>query len=343
MSSNFPIRSISRRKNQSERGYILITLLLFVALLAIAAAAIVPTITFQIKRDREEEMIHRGVQYTRAVRRYFKKFGRYPTRVEDLVTTNNVHYLRKAYKDPITGKDFKLLHMGDIQMSFFGPGGTGFPPNGMTGNAGAAAGAGFTQATMGAAALAAGQGGQPNPNPAQGSDNPDQTNAQASPGDDTPGGTDIAGGSADASGSSSSSSSSVNSANQNRNSSGPGAFGSPSAQTFGGGPIVGVASTSKARSIRVFNKKDHYDKWQFYYDPSSDRGGLINTPNQPPLMQGGQVGQPINGQPSNGLSNNGQMNNSGMSGGFGAGGNQPNSMTPQQPMQQQPQQTPDQQ
>src|SRR5258708_8546552 len=104
MSSKPSIQMASRRKHQSQRGYILITLLLFVAVLAIAAAAIVPTITFQIKRDREEEMVHRGVQYTRAVRRYFKKFGRYPTRIEDLVTTNNVHYLRKAYKDPITGK-----------------------------------------------------------------------------------------------------------------------------------------------------------------------------------------------------------------------------------------------
>jgi type II secretory pathway pseudopilin PulG len=340
MLSNFPIRSIPQRKSQSQRGYILITLLLFVALLAIAAAAIVPTLTFQIKRDREEEMIHRGAQYTRAVRRYFKKFGRYPTRIEDLVTTNNVHYLRKAYKDPITGKDFKLLHMGDIQMSVFGAGG---PPNGMTGNPGAAANAGFTQAIAGAAAVAGQQAaGQTNLNPAQPADNSNQADTQPAPGDDTPGGPDIAGGGAT---DSSSSSSSGNAGKPN--SSGQGGFGSPSAQTFGGGPIVGVASISKAKSIRVFNKKDHYDKWQFYYDPSSDRGGLISTPNQPPLMQGSQVGQPINGQPGSGNSSsvnsgNGQANGIGNSVGFGGGGNQPNSATPQQPAQE-PQQTPDQQ
>jgi type II secretory pathway pseudopilin PulG len=339
MLSNFPIRSIPQRNRKSEHGYILITLLLFVALLAIAAAAIVPTVTFQIKRDREEEMIHRGAQYTRAVRRYFKKFGRYPTRIEDLVTTNNVHYLRKAYKDPITGKDFKLLHMGDIQMSVFGGGG---PPNGMAGNPGAAAGAGFAQAAAGAVALAGQQAaGQTNLNPAQPADSSNQSDTQPAPGDDTPGGPDIAGGAADTS----SSSSSDNAGKPN--SSGQAGFGSPSAQTFGGGPIVGVASISKAKSIRVFNKKDHYDKWQFYYDPSSDRGGLISTPNQPPLMQGSQVGQPINGQPGSGNSGsvnsgNGQANGIGNSVGFGAGGNQPNSATPQQPAQE-PQQTPDQQ
>jgi hypothetical protein len=34
------------------------------ALLTILAAAIVPTIKFQIERDREEELIHRGTQYS---------------------------------------------------------------------------------------------------------------------------------------------------------------------------------------------------------------------------------------------------------------------------------------
>src|SRR5947209_16060251 len=84
--------------------------------------AAVRKIEFQVKRDREEELIHRGVQYSRAVRRYFKKFGRYPTRIEDLESTNRLRFLRKRYKDPMnrdpaTGKerDFKFLHLTDIQ------------------------------------------------------------------------------------------------------------------------------------------------------------------------------------------------------------------------------------
>ena len=44
---------------------------------------------------------------------------------------------------------------------------------------------------------------------------------------------------------------------------------------FGGGPILGVASTSKAKTIREFNKKNHYNEWLFIYDPNSDRGGLL--------------------------------------------------------------------
>ena len=107
-----------KRVRRSERGYILITLILFVALIAIAAVVTAPMIAFQVKRDREEELIHRGVQYSRAMKHFVKKFGRYPTRIEELENTNQVRFLRKRYKDPITGKDFKILHMGDVQMSF---------------------------------------------------------------------------------------------------------------------------------------------------------------------------------------------------------------------------------
>ena len=62
-------------------------------------------------------MIHRGTQYSRAIRRYVKKTGRYPSRLEELENTNNIRFLRKRYKDPITGKDFKLLHVGEVQLT----------------------------------------------------------------------------------------------------------------------------------------------------------------------------------------------------------------------------------
>src|SRR6267378_4510258 len=108
-----PIRPHSR-----EHGYILLTLMLMTVALVIAAAAVLPSISFEIRRDREEELIHRGVQYSRAIRSYYKKFGRYPTRIEELESTNNLRFLRKRYKDPLTGQDFKLLHLGEIQVNF---------------------------------------------------------------------------------------------------------------------------------------------------------------------------------------------------------------------------------
>jgi type II secretory pathway pseudopilin PulG len=248
-------RRIPTRRGQ--QGYILLTLMLFVTLLVIAAAAIAPTLAFQVKRDREEEMIHRGVQYSRAVRHYYKKFGRYPTRLEELENTNNLRYLRKRYKDPITGKDFKLLHVGEVQLSF-GAGITGAtPPGGL--NPAAAQGLNAIAAAQQQFAAA---NKPPDQNAAEGDDSQKKDSDSAS--GDKLGGI-----------------------------------------TFGGGPIVGVVSTSKDETIREFNKKKHYNQWQFIYDPSSDRGGLLSTPNQPPLqgagggIGGGPAGTPggVPGQP----------------------------------------------
>ncbi len=285
---------------RSERGYILITLILFVALLAIAATVMLPVIAFQVKRDREEELIHRGVQYSRAMKHFVKKFGRYPTRIEELEKTNEVRFLRKRYKDPITGKDFKILHMGDVQMSF-GAGIAGaVPPGGLNPGAPGAPGvpgsqAGLLNAAQNTAAVAGGLAAAINagnsgptpgigtpvtPSPGQNSDeNADEDNAGATP---------RQGASAPGAGSGPTG--------------GVGATGQASpaggAQVFGGGPMVGVASTSKDKTIRIFNKKDHYNQWQFIYDPSTDRGGLLTTPNQPGLqgatavMQNGATGTP---------------------------------------------------
>src|ERR1019366_5202007 len=107
-----------------QRGYMLITLVLALALITIALLTVLPEIGLQIRRDREEEMRHRGTAYMRAIQHFYKKFHRYPMRVEELEDTNNLRFIRKRYKDPInrdpaTGKerDFKLLHQADISLN----------------------------------------------------------------------------------------------------------------------------------------------------------------------------------------------------------------------------------
>ncbi len=273
-----------RPRTNDQRGYILLMLMLFVALLAIAAGALAPGIAFRIRRDREEEMIHRGVQYSRAIRNFVKKTGRYPTRLEELENTNNIRFLRKRYKDPITGKDFKLLHVGEVQLtSAAGIAGAAALGSGVAGMAGAAAlggnaaggAAALLGAAMGAAAAQASVGSPLNPatNPAS-----------------------------DAAGDSGAGAGNGNNNDQSKpDSSQPGAgIGSSqlSSAVFGGGPIVGVASTSKAKSIREFNHKNHYNQWQFIYDPTMDRGGLITTPAQPPLQVSTPVQQPNSSSPN---------------------------------------------
>jgi hypothetical protein len=229
-----------------------------------------------------------------------KKFGRYPTSVADLEDTNDVRFLRKAYKDPITGKDFRLLHMGDVQMLMAGGGFAGG-----AGNPAAAAGAGQPGMPAGVPISSS------NANPASPSeDNTGASNNSSGTSADSSatGGTDV-GHSADAS--------SPHGTSSDGPSSGPSE--GPNGQVFGGGPIMGVASTSKERTIRRFNNKDHYNEWVFVYDPSNDRS-LITGPYQPSLMGQG-IGQPIG--PVNG---SGAQNTPGF-------GNQVNTGTGMQPMQ----------
>jgi type II secretory pathway pseudopilin PulG len=234
-------------RHHPEQGYVLLALLLMMALIAIAATIIAPDIVFDIKRDREEELVHRGVQYTRAVRRYVKATGHYPNSLNDLTSSAGQRWIRRLYKDPITGKDFRLLHMSDVQ-----PGvgiGSSNPQNQSAG-----IGSGFANPAQNANAQSlnttANSPATPAPNDAQMSGNGDPS-SQPSPQQ-----TD----------------------------------GSATGQQPGL-LIFGVASSSKAKTIREFNHKSHYNDWYFFYDPNNDRGYEIKGPTLPGGF-GGQ--QPVN-------------------------------------------------
>ncbi len=247
----------------SQRGYMLITLMLALALIAIGLLTVLPQIGQQIRRDREEEMRHRGTAYMRAIQHFYKKFGRYPTRVEELENTNNLRFLRRRYKDPIsrdpaTGKekDFKLLHQTDISLS-------NGPVLGQTPGQSLLGGQGGLPGQGGLGGMQGGLGGL------------QQTVGQQAPPSGDSGESSDAEGKSNSPGSSSSSTSSSSGFN------GP---------TFGGGPILGVASTSKAKSIRVFYEKNHYNDWLFIYVPQADRGGLLTGPVNPGMPTGGNLG-----------------------------------------------------
>jgi type II secretory pathway pseudopilin PulG len=311
-----PGASRVRGASKNERGYILLTLLLVVALMIIAAAAILPSITFEIRRDREEEMIHRGVQYSRAIRAYYKKFGRYPTKLEDLDNTSNQRFLRKRYKDPLTGKDFKLLHFGEVQLSLSGMGGgiAGASPIGSPGtpggtNGGLNSGPGqsaFGQTSTPGGSTNTGSGFSLNGPAGANGNSPTGQNGQAgdaATGSDT---TQAGAQSSDATGTNGS-----GTAGNGEAGSGSGQLGS--GQIIGG-TIIGVASTSKETTIREFNHKTKYKDWMFVYDPAQDLGRLITTPYQPQLAGFGQQGTPnLNGTSPNSSSGFGNGTGSGFS------------------------------
>lgn len=217
----------------------LLMLIMLVALLAISMATAVPYLTTQIKREREIEMIHRGEQYARAIKRYFKRFGRYPTRIEELENTNNIRFLRKRYKDPMSPDgNWRIVNFGQVN---FGQGG------GLNIASG-------TQQPQSAESLAGGGRGT--------------AGATSDTASRTTGGT-----SSDTAGRTTGSSGSV--------------FNSGlSGQTFGGGPMIGVASKSEKQGLHEFGGKKNYKDWLFVYDPMMDRGGLIRGPYNPKAFVG---------------------------------------------------------
>jgi hypothetical protein len=352
-----------KRRRRREEGYVLLILILMMAMIAIFAAMIVPSVEFQIKRDREEELIHRGVQYTRAIRAYYKKLGRYPTKIEDLESANNLRYLRKRYKDPMNCvkgvcQDFKFLHMGEAKLTLGGAlGGSMIPgtnplggaPNGLS-PGGLNPGGGLSQPSAfgGTSAFGGGSSSFGSSGGAGGLNSPYGQTPQNAPGQT--GATGSTSGSDPSQTSSTSTPGDPAQPGQGGATSGPGANFNNSGSPLNGGaigsPILGVASNVKCppakidrcEGYREFDHKKKYADWQFVFDPAAG-GSLPTTPNQQPLQGAIQNvnGTPANGQPSNGLggglsSPSTGMQNTNPGGGFGT--SSPNPAPPSNPPQQ---------
>jgi type II secretory pathway pseudopilin PulG len=290
MTSLCPNRCYARpaATRDSEEGYVLLTAIFFLALLILSLSVAAPQVAKSIQRDRDLETYHRGLQYRRAVQLYYRKMHAYPPNVDALVNTNNIRFLRKKYIDPITGQsDWKPVLYGQNKvptaMGFFGqplagnasslvgvgPSGGNGPLGSMNpGGTGSAFGSGGSLGgggTFGGGSI----GGGSTPGSFGGDQSTGAGTSSGTPGSTTPGST-----SGTTSGTSGTSS-------------------DTSGQTFGGAGIIGFSPASSKQSILVYKKKDHYNEWEFTYDPLSDMktmgGGNMGT-----------IGQPIGGAPTPG-------------------------------------------
>lgn len=226
--SSSPYRSKPSRPGSQACGYALLVVMIMATVLLVSLTAALPSIYQEGQREREEELIFRGTQYARAIALFRRQFQRYPTEVKELLETNRMHFLRKAYPDPMTRKGkWRFIHAN-------------------------AAGVILDSKLR---SLAPAPGAAPGTPPAT-SQNPPTGEAAA---------TDS----------------------------------QQSSAFFGGGQeirgafIVGVASTSRRESVRVWNKKTHYDEWEFLGVDMSVLGLPAGIPGQP-----GVTGQPgLGGQP----------------------------------------------
>jgi type II secretory pathway pseudopilin PulG len=224
----------SIRPQPRESGYVLLAVMLTLTLMLIALSVEAPRIAQQIKREKEEELIHRGKDYATAVKRFVHKSGgQYPASIEQLENTNHIRFLRKKYVDPMTGEaNWKMVHVGEAEIKIPAPnpglsGGGGTNPG--------LGGSGSGGLTTNPAAVTPPTGLAQTLNPATG-----QQQTQA--------------GGAGQLGSLTTT-------------------GIGNGQTVGGGQIMGVASVSKKEGIKEFNDKDHYDEWYFVYDLRLEQSG----------------------------------------------------------------------
>jgi len=197
----------------------MVALLVAMSIMAVMMTVAMPVWKHNIQREKEEELVFRGKQYMHAIELYGRKFANtQPPSVDALVEQR---FLRKKFKDPITGQDFDLVRANQAA------------PPGAAGPGGAAA--------------SGGRGGPPT------------GSAPGGGGAATPGGQR-----------------------------GISQIGSPGANPIGG--IVGVASKSKEKSIRLYNGRSHYNEWVFVYQPQVQAPGAGGAPGTAPGGRGGPPG-----------------------------------------------------
>jgi hypothetical protein len=248
-----------------------------VATMVLLAAAATPNILTQGRRLREQEAIWRGNQYVRAIRLYYQKNGKYPANLEDLANANaaGVHFLRKAYKDPMNSSD------GSWRLIYVTPTGQlvgSVHYHNLQEMAVASAFAG--QLPGSAAGLASQLFGQVNGT---------QLGTSGQPGGQAGGQNGLQPGQSGQTGFGG-----QNSQNSTLSSTQPAPLDAVDSPVFGGS-VVGVASKIKQPSLMVYQGSKTYFEWEFIWNPLTNGGGAASSPqgaalNNPRLLLGGADG-----------------------------------------------------
>lgn len=82
-------------------GYTLVALLVGMTVASILIAAVLPLASAQAQREKEAELIFRGLQYAEGIRVFRRRFGRYPSSLTELLEVKP-RSVRRLWKDPMT-------------------------------------------------------------------------------------------------------------------------------------------------------------------------------------------------------------------------------------------------
>ena len=263
---------------RSERGYALLVVIFLVTLLLISTTVVAPNILTEGRREKEKDMIWRGKQYTRGVKLYYRKIGRFPTSLDDLTKPKlgSLRFMRQAYKDPMNKEDgsWRFIYVGPAgqligslkprqNLQLPQAGGIGTPAGALNGPGGPGQPGAFGQI---------GGFGPPNPGgqPGQSGTPPAGSASGTNPPATT--GTPVSADQGDA---------------------GSQAIPTGDTPTIIGGNIIGVGSKVNKSSIIIYDKAKNYRLFEFIWDPSKDNFGV----GQPGMQTGTGLGQPAGQTP----------------------------------------------
>jgi hypothetical protein len=259
-----------RKSPKDESGYALAVVVVFTTVLLVSLSEAVINWQKAMQREREQELIFRGKQFVRAIELWQRKFpGTLPTSIDALLNTNNMRFLRKKWKDPITNsEEWRLIKLNpDGSIS----GLTVVPTGGLPGAKISGAPGQTRESSLGPSSS----------NTASGQSGFGTTSGSSSLGQPL--------GSSSLGSQSSPQNLSEGRTGQPRRSS----LQSSASPVLGG--IVGVASTSEKESLKVYNGRSKYNEWEFYY-VSRQQSPATTVPGQQPPGQ-----RPILGQPGGGF------------------------------------------
>ncbi|MBI3263206.1 MAG: type II secretion system protein [Acidobacteria bacterium] len=90
-------------------------LLVMLGIMLIMLTVALPVWRQMVKRDKEAELVFRGEQYARAIVLFQRKYANaLPPTLDVLVEQ---HFLRKKYKDPMTGDDFQPIPASSLSLT----------------------------------------------------------------------------------------------------------------------------------------------------------------------------------------------------------------------------------
>ena len=124
----------------AARGSLLLAMLVMMTIASIVLAVAATDWSFVVRREKERELIFRGVQIARAIEEWQQSAGKAPPTSLEQLTKPPRPTLRKAYADPMTAlyDDEGELLEGTGEWAYIGPGSETAVPPGPPGASGSA-------------------------------------------------------------------------------------------------------------------------------------------------------------------------------------------------------------